>query len=150
MFLLSLPTSSLSRTPKNYSQKQQRQSQKGASWSCSWAYHDVLLTPSHPCGKESQQLPGLQVIAARQGKRSFLPTEYRWDTSGVLGPVLGSPESSQWCPVREASVCMLKYRRFLLNNTSLLQGWRSTRTVCTQSLWSLLLWRFLKPHWTWS
>jgi len=34
--------------------------------------------------------------------------------------------------------------------TSSLWGWRSTGTGCPGRLWSLLLWRYSKPTWTWS
>lgn len=30
---------------------------------------------------------------------------------------------------------------------SLLWGWRSTRTGCPERVWSLLLWKYLKPVW---
>jgi len=62
------------------------------------------------------------------------------------------PDSFQWCPVtgQGAMGANRSIGSFVWTwgRTSSLWGWRSTGTGCPGRLWSLLLWRYLRPTWT--
>ena len=64
------------------------------------------------------------------------------------------PSSFQWCPVTGQGVMGTNWGTWssvwTWGGTSSLWGWRSTGTGCPGRLWSLLLWRYSRPAWTWS
>ena len=62
------------------------------------------------------------------------------------------PDSFQWCPATGQGATGTNWSTgssvWTWGRTSSLWGWRSTG--CPERLWSLLLWRYSKPTWTWS
>ena len=62
------------------------------------------------------------------------------------------PDSFQWCPATGQGATGTNWSRgssiWTWGRTSSLWGWRSTGTGCPGRLWSLLLWRYLRPAWT--
>ena len=64
------------------------------------------------------------------------------------------PDSLQWCPATGQGATGTNWSLgssvWTWGRTSSLWGWRSPGPGCPGRLWSLLLWRYSRPAWTWS